>query len=357
MDRKAATVELLNMATEAVELKRLAVEVSMRRVACEELFCKQFQQSVDSMTEVVSQVITNQVEDIARGLYDLSGTKSSSDAAEILVYMVSDHSRWKKELIDAIMPYVVLKMAESATAEYLLYGVDIRVLESKKSTASEYLENYEGNPYELNEMMLAAGATLPISIGVWTELPESFKQSIATAVSESFSQDYWNEISKTTADDISRILTEGLQEGESIRTMSSKLSEALGGSAYAKMRATRIARTESANALNAGRSASMQRLQNDLGPQVPMKRTWMSVLAANTRDSHANLDGVPEDADGLWFLGGTRVPYPGHWSLPVGEKVNCLCTLIMEFGMQDSEAVGLIQDYHNRLKSFLYQGA
>jgi hypothetical protein len=271
--------------------------------------------------------------------------------------MVSDHSRWKRDLIDSIMPFVALKMAEAATAEFLLYGVDIRVLESKKSTASEYLENYDGDPSALNEMMLAAGASLPISIGVWTELPESFKQSIATAVSESFSQDYWNEISKTTTEDISRILTEGLQEGESIRTMASKLTETLGGSAYAKMRATRIARTESANALNAGRSASMQRLQQDLGPQVPMKRTWMSVLAANTRDSHANLDGVPEDADGLWFLGGMRVPYPGHWSLPPGEKCNCLCTLIMEFGMQDSEAFGLIQDYYGRMKSVLYQSA
>jgi hypothetical protein len=57
MDRKTATIELLNMATEAVELKRLTVERAVRGVVCQEVYCKQFQNSVDSMTEVVSQVI------------------------------------------------------------------------------------------------------------------------------------------------------------------------------------------------------------------------------------------------------------------------------------------------------------
>jgi hypothetical protein len=362
MDRKAATIELLKVATEAVELKRTTVERDLRKVICEEVYCKQFRDSVDSMTGVVSKVIGNQIKEVVSGLEDLTDTKSSSEIADILVNLVSNHPKWKKELVDAIMPFVVLRMAESATAEFQMLGVDIRGLKSislldTKSTASEWLENYEGDTQELNNMMLAAGAALPIGIGVWTELPESFKQSISEAVGESFSQDYWNAISQTTVDDIKNILEEGLKEGQSIRTMSATIASTLGSGSYAKMRATRIARTESANALNAGRSASMVRLQNDLGPQVPMKRTWMSVLAANTRDSHASLDGVPEDVDGMWLLAGIRIPYPGHWSLPAGEKINCLCTLIMEFGMQDTEAASLIQDYYNRPESVLGQAS
>lgn len=54
-----------------------------------------------------------------------------------------------------------------------------------------------------------------------------------------------------------------------------------------------------------------------------MKLTWLSVLGTTTRATHAMLDGVPADEDGLWELGGVRVPWPGHWSLEAGERCNC----------------------------------
>jgi hypothetical protein len=54
-----------------------------------------------------------------------------------------------------------------------------------------------------------------------------------------------------------------------------------------------------------------------------MKRAWLSVLGNTTRDTHAALDGVPEDSEGLWNLGGVDIPWPSHVSLPPDERINC----------------------------------
>jgi hypothetical protein len=113
-------------------------------------------------------------------------------------------------------------------------------------------------------------------------------------------------------------------------------------------RGQNIARTESGNALNGARSAAMDRLQEEV-PGLKTKKTWMSVLGTTTRDSHAELDGVPADEDGMWNLAGYDVPWPGHWSLPPSERCNCQCTIVEGWGMGDEAAEQLIADYNERL--------
>jgi len=99
----------------------------------------------------------------------------------------------------------------------------------------------------------------------------------------------------------------------------------LGGGKYAGLRARNIARTESGNALNGARKAGMDKMMAELGPQMQgvMRPTWLSVLGSTTRDTHANLDGVPADKDGMWTLAGYRIPWPAHVSLPASERCNC----------------------------------
>ena len=94
----------------------------------------------------------------------------------------------------------------------------------------------------------------------------------------------------------------------------------------------------------------MDQLAEELGPQVPIKATWLSVLADTTRDTHAMLDGVPADADGLWNLSGYMVPWPSHTSLPAGERINCMCTILEEFGLDDDQARQLIQEHTERVQ-------
>ncbi len=225
-------------------------------------------------------------------------------------------------------------------------GKSVPHIRTKSTTASEWLENHPDDLAQFEEMLLASGVE---GVGILTELPESMKRSILEKLAESFGQDYWDDISVTTAGNAETILKEGLQSGWSIADMAKKLRESLGGTQYARTRAFNIARTESGNALNGARKSVLDDLMADLGPEVPMKPTWLSVLGTTTRDTHANLDGVPADSTGMWTLSGYKIPYPGHYSLPARERCNCQCSLTAELGMGEGDATQLIQEYYDRM--------
>ena len=199
-----------------------------------------------------------------------------------------------------------------------------------KSTATDWLDR--------NEL------TLPSDFV--SDMPRWLQDNIAKQLKESFDQDYWEGMAQTTQDDIEAVLRT-MSEGESISSMAKTIKEKL-GTEYYHNRARNIARTEAANALNGARWSVYDDLMREVGPQVPMKMQWLSVLGTTTRDTHAHLDGVPADKDGLWYLGGKRIPWPGHYSLPPGERCNCQCTISIAFGMTEEEAIPLIQDYYQR---------
>jgi len=215
---------------------------------------------------------------------------------------------------------------------------------TKTTTATEWLMQQDMDDL-LDGMPSLFPSNMPF--GILTELPKPYREKIVSSLRESFKQDYWDEIAATTEGDANRILERGLQEGRSIQDMAKDIREAL-GEEYYKNRATNIARTESGGALNAARRDAMDQLSQDLGEKVPMRPVWLSVLGNTTRDTHAALDGVPADRDGLWDLAGYMIPYPGHHSLPPEEKCNCRCSIFTEFGLQEEEANQLIQDYEER---------
>ena len=89
----------------------------------------------------------------------------------------------------------------------------------------------------------------------------------------------------------------------------------------------------------------MDAFQDEMSGQVPMAQTWLSVLGDTTRDTHAALDGVPANENGMWDLAGYMVPWPSHTSLPAGERCNCMCTINMEIGMDEGSAQQLRSEY------------
>ena len=159
--------------------------------------------------------------------------------------------------------------------------------------------------------------------GVLAEYPLWMQNAIRKRLREQMAKDYWRKINDTTRHDIERFLADGITEGESIRTMAGKITEEFPGS-YSRARATNVARTESTDALNAARSESISHLKDELGEVGQyVVRTWLSVLGTTTRDAHADLDGVPEDAEGGWVLNGVWIPWPGHSDLEPGDRCNC----------------------------------
>jgi len=216
------------------------------------------------------------------------------------------------------------------------------------STASEWLAERPGALAEFEEMLVNSG--LPLD--VLTEYPDWMKQSVADRLVETFEQPYWGDIAGTFSGDAERWLQAGLRDGLSIRQMAQRMAQDFAGGSYkyAVNRAMNIARTEAGHALNGARKDGMNRLMADVPEMGGMMRpVWLSVLGTTTRDSHAALDGVPADKDGMWELSGYRIPWPGHISLPASERCNCQCTIGMDYGLQDDRAQQLIDEYYERV--------
>lgn len=129
-------------------------------------------------------------------------------------------------------------------------------------------------------------------------------------------EDMW----KRTRDE----LIVGMQEGESIQQLSTRVKEVL---STTDARARTIARTEVIGASNAG---AMQQLEL-LGPDAPARKTWVSTHDARTRLSHRAADGQTVDFVAPFTVGGAKFDYPGDPDAPAGERVNCRCTLVWHF--------------------------
>lgn len=301
----------------AVELRQWQARREYFRDRAAEIFIKQVEEVQERLSESLLPWMEGQVE-------------AAASAVESGREPLLDLGHWTRELIDIALPHLALASFEAAEEELELLGIAERGGPSGgiKSTASDWLEDEEE---ELPASMEVPGGGV---IGLATERPAWMAASIARNIRQQFRQDYWNDIPKTTLRDIERIVERGVLEGQSVRAIAGNLREVL-GEEYTNARITNIVRTETGNALNAGRKAVHDKLLEELPPEVAreVRPSWLSVLARTTRDAHAMLHGVVADADGMWNLNGIRIPYPAHWSLPPGDRCNCMCTTVMDFGV------------------------
>lgn len=335
------TVNVLDLIDLKNQSKHLQFANKLRRMAKHGIHIKQVEDLERSLTKELIPFFQNQIDSIVSNLNSLQ-KKSSTSEASVIIDLVFDSRKWDEELKNIVLPILANSMIKVIEDQMSRLGVSL----AKSTTASDWLENHQDDWDELAELMEAEGFQIATEFPVWMKL------SISRILTQTFEQDYWESINDTTGADAEKFLKEGLLKGWSIRRIAREMASDFEGgtSKYNRMRATRIARTESANALNGARRAGIDNLINDLGPQIPMKPTWLSVLADTTRDAHAALDGVPADEDGLWSLGGVRIPWPAHYSLPDENRINCLCTVSLEFGMQEDEALQLIQEHEQRVR-------
>lgn len=348
-------LKLVNTATEVVRCK-YDHERHLHRVAVQNLFVKSVEETKTDLEKALVPFFRDQGMHIARNVGAIDGNQKTveDENAAALIQLVFDPKAWNEKLVDLVLPILLVRMAQEARELLTELGIGFvgkrhRTEGTKATTATEWLAAHSDTPEDLEELLESFGRRgLPINL--ITELPEGVRREILSQLRQTFQQPYWDDISVTTAGDAERVLKQGLTEGWSIRRMADEMAASLGGDKYALMRGTLIARTESANALNASRKGTMDALKADMPPEAAnvLIPTWLSALADTTRPEHADLDHVPADADGLWNLAGFLVPYPGHFSLPAEQRCNCLCTVIMEFGVQQEEARQLLDDYAAR---------
>jgi len=398
-----AILSILRTATKEVQEKQRSVRAKNIRLIHKALAVRQFTKAEKELTEALIPFFVEQGRSMVDRLkkLEVSSTKTvapSLDSAHALASLIFDPKEWREKLTNRLLPVMAQKMAEAGVAHLMALGIDVRKKdrkglkhlpgrhdqsshgrggggdraprdlswndvelvphskwrETKATTASEWVDEH----MESWESLLAAYEASGLPLGLLNEIPRWMLESIAEQLIESFDQDYWDAVSQTTMGDAEKVLSKGLSEGWSIHRMGMELRQYFegGGFRYARRRAENIAMTESANALNGARKESVVQLQQELGPRVPIKQVWLSVLSNTTRASHAMLDQVPEDENGLWNLSGYMIPWPGHISLPPGERCWCYCTVSIEFGMNATEAQSIIDEYWQRVQEWESKG-
>ena len=74
------------------------------------------------------------------------------------------------------------------------------------------------------------------------EIPPWMLNAVRSELDETFEQSYWADISKTTGDDLNRLLLAGVEDGLTIRQIADSIIRDMGAS-YSRFRSTNIART------------------------------------------------------------------------------------------------------------------
>ena len=124
-------------------------------------------------------------------------------------------------------------------------------------------------------------------------------------------------------------LTQGLIQGESIRTISNRIKEVYEGDLN---KSVRIARTETNRARNLGTLDSYEHAKNK---GLEFDTVWIATIDDRTRDSHADLDGQKADKDGLFHVHGLSTTGPSQFGI-ASEDIHCRCSTRVEF--KDLEA-------------------
>lgn len=144
---------------------------------------------------------------------------------------------------------------------------------------------------------------------------------------DSYGLELAKDINDTTKKKLRKVLSEAIEEGDSLENKIKKLIAASDGmfTEDKKWRAELVARTESCTTMNAGSTA----LYRSEGIE---QKGWIASLDDRTRDAHLLMDGVvvpitekfevpaTSQSEGAWM------DYPGDPTAPAGQTCNCRCT-------------------------------
>jgi uncharacterized protein with gpF-like domain len=140
-------------------------------------------------------------------------------------------------------------------------------------------------------------------------------------------QRYWLNLEDDTREIIKNAITNATDHGFVGEGLLVRLIKKITGGEISRLRAKRIARTETTGAANGGHAAVIDELARE---GLVAGKTWLAVLDNDTRESHRLLNGKSVKPGKSFHVGesGASAPYPGHFSLPAEERINCRCTII-----------------------------
>ena len=128
-------------------------------------------------------------------------------------------------------------------------------------------------------------------------------------------------IDDTTKADIRKAIADGIEAGEGLSLIKTRVTEAFDALREDGYRAEKIARTESMSSTNAGSLLTYAKSGVE-------KKEFMSALDDRTRDSHAEANGQVVPMDEPFSVGGEDMMYPGDPSCSADNVVNCRCGIL-----------------------------
>jgi HK97 family phage portal protein len=151
-------------------------------------------------------------------------------------------------------------------------------------------------------------------------------------------------VNRTTQELVATHLREGLDAGEGLNELSSRIAADLGSS---RARALSIARTQTAGAVGTGRHEGLVAAGMD-------KKGWLDSRDDFVRDSHKQAasdyaDGIPIDQP--FVVGGEKLMHPSDPSGSAGNIINCRCC---EFAIAGGGKAFSLAQYAN-MKFYSYE--
>jgi len=117
---------------------------------------------------------------------------------------------------------------------------------------------------------------------------------------------------------------EAVSEGTGLETLTQKAAEHL-GEKYTGYKTWKVRQIVSQEVLSSFSVAQ------DIGAKsagVPFITIWIHSGAGNPHENHVTLNNTQANSRGLFNVGGFMAQYPRDISLPAGESINCMCTVL-----------------------------
>lgn len=130
-------------------------------------------------------------------------------------------------------------------------------------------------------------------------------------------------IQQTTVDEIRTLLGKAVEEGWSPDKLAGEIGNLYDG--FSDARSMTIARTEMTSAMNAGKEAHAEAVEQQY--DIKLDKTWIATDDDRTRETHVDADGQTVTREESFDVGGASLDFPGDPSGPPEEIINCRCTM------------------------------
>lgn len=268
-----------------------------------------------ALTDTLLDFQAQQAETVVRKLQEFSGVESTATLRErvtprAMAEMLFKPDDWVGNLKDAVRTPLLRAMVSGAVQEIASFGPGA----TKDSFPAD------------------------LGFGFDIDLPADVRKGIASALDDTFEEDYWTGIEQTVLDDLEKTFADAFDDGTEFREITKQVEDILHGEG-GRNRAANIARTEMTGAMGAGQHEARLWLEEE---DVVNGKEWIDTGDTNTRDTHLAAGGQTRKVKEEFDVGGYPAMYPGDRKLPAKERCRCRCSAVSTTVYSERGAVRIV---------------